>query len=258
MLTKILPAFNEKAYGADRYQAMIEAQQIIASSSTFLDTETTGLSNAYLVEICILSHHGSSLINTLIKPPIPIPEETTRIHGITNEMVANAPEFPGIYPRLKQILEGQSVCIYNASFDIGIIDNCCDYYKLPRIEIKADCAMNLYADYYGEWSRYWGNNKWQKLPGGGEHRAYSDAKACYKLVHAMAQPESCPYVTPSRIFPPKQLFIHWIPWLSLTLQVERKYGSRKLKEWSIKKPVFSLSPLAKNETDAEIFQQFSF
>ncbi|MEH2069773.1 MAG: 3'-5' exonuclease [Nostoc sp.] len=152
MLTNILPAFNTKAYSTDRYQAMIEAQKIIASNPNFLDTETTGLNNAYLVEICILSHHGSSLINTLVKPPVSIPAETTRIHGITNEMVAQSPEFSLIYPWLKQILEGKSVCIYNASFDIAILDNCCDYYDLPRIEFQADCAMLLYADYYGEWS----------------------------------------------------------------------------------------------------------
>lgn len=242
MLTHSLPAFNEKAYDKSRYKAMIKARNIIAAKSRFLDTETTGLHNAFLVEICVLSHYGSPLINTFVKPPIPIPQETTRIHGITDEMVTNAPEFPDIYPRLKEILEGHPICIYNASFDTAIIDNCCDYYQLPQIKIEARCAMLIYADYYGEWSKYWGNNKWQKLPGSGEHRAYSDARACRRLVRAMAKPESCNWTPPEKIFPATQLWCYWHPWLSLELRVMQKWGSRRLKEWSIKKPVFSLSP----------------
>ncbi|HHJ4165905.1 TPA: exonuclease domain-containing protein, partial [Raoultella ornithinolytica] len=50
----------------------------------FIDTETTGLGeDAEIVEICIIDSHGSIMLNTLIKPTKPIPDEAIAIHGIT-------------------------------------------------------------------------------------------------------------------------------------------------------------------------------
>src|SRR5690606_33823093 len=53
-----------------------------------LDTETTGLYDAEIVEIAVIDLGGNILMNTLVRPKNPIPAEVTAIHGINNEMVA--------------------------------------------------------------------------------------------------------------------------------------------------------------------------
>ena len=63
-----------------------------------IDVETTGTAATYgkLTEIAIILHDGintTDTFNTLINPECNIPYNITRLTGITNEMVANAPKF---------------------------------------------------------------------------------------------------------------------------------------------------------------------
>src|SRR3989344_2971103 len=60
------------------------------------DTETTGISSASdcIVEIAAVAfdeEFEQRTFATLVKPPIPIPREVIRIHGIDDTMVADAP-----------------------------------------------------------------------------------------------------------------------------------------------------------------------
>jgi DNA polymerase-3 subunit epsilon len=62
------------------------------SEYIILDVKTTGLDgDSEIVEIAIIDLDENPLFETLIKPVSLIPEEATAIHGITNEMVENAP-----------------------------------------------------------------------------------------------------------------------------------------------------------------------
>ena len=54
------------------------------------------------------------------QPTIPIPEGAIAIHGITDEMVKDAPNFCEVYPQIVAALAGKEVLIYNANFDIRI------------------------------------------------------------------------------------------------------------------------------------------
>ena len=58
----------------------------------FYDTETTGLSpeHDFIVEIAASTFTGE-VFTTLVNPGIPIPAQTSRIHGIDNKTVAQAP-----------------------------------------------------------------------------------------------------------------------------------------------------------------------
>jgi DNA polymerase III subunit epsilon len=69
-----------------------------------LDTETTGLDFAEVVEIAIINHNKEVLLNTLVKPLDPIPDEAIAIHGITNEMVETATSFASIHHDLYHYL----------------------------------------------------------------------------------------------------------------------------------------------------------
>lgn len=104
---------------------------------TALDTETTGLLRPeateshlqpFIIEIYICKFDDEFNIvdefETFIRPPVPVPEEITRITGITNDMVLNAPTFIEVYDDLVKFLLGEEV-IYaqNCTFDIGMLRN---------------------------------------------------------------------------------------------------------------------------------------
>ena len=111
-----------------------------------MDTETTGLkSDDEMVQLCVLDQDGIVLIDTLFKPSEPIPAEVSAIHGITNDMVADAPLFTDLYPVIKEIMLRAVVCIYNADFDNRIFDQTCSKYRLPFIEYKSVCIMKAYT-----------------------------------------------------------------------------------------------------------------
>lgn len=93
----------------------------------FIDLETTGvnLANDRIVEIAIVKMMPDGSRQTkrkLINPGMPIPAESTEIHGITNEMVKDAPTFKAVANELKQYIEGCDLGGYNSNrFDIPLL-----------------------------------------------------------------------------------------------------------------------------------------
>lgn len=62
-------------------------------------------------------------IETLIKPPIPIPKEITKITGIDDSMVEKAPSFLEVYDDLYDLYEGcRYVVGQNIEFDLGMLN----------------------------------------------------------------------------------------------------------------------------------------
>jgi DNA polymerase III subunit epsilon len=85
----------------------------------FIDIEATGnnVSIDRIVEIAIIKHlpDGSRTVKRkLLNPQIPIPAAITEIHGITDEMVKDAPVFKQAAHDLKQFLDGCDLSCYNA------------------------------------------------------------------------------------------------------------------------------------------------
>lgn len=96
----------------------------------FFDTETTGLSpdkGDRIVEIgAIQMENGIILDETFhkyIHPDRNIPMESTKIHGITNDKVKNAPRFAEIVKDFLQFIEGATLVAHNANFDIKFINH---------------------------------------------------------------------------------------------------------------------------------------
>lgn len=91
-----------------------------------VDIETTGGSpkDSKITEIAIYKHNGTEVIDsyeTLVNPEMTIPIFVSRLTGITDKMVANAPKF---YEIAKEIVEFTEDCIFvahNVGFDYGII-----------------------------------------------------------------------------------------------------------------------------------------
>ncbi|MFZ4058901.1 MAG: exonuclease domain-containing protein [Ferruginibacter sp.] len=93
----------------------------------FIDLETTGvnLSSDRIVEIAIIKINPDGTRVTkrkLINPEMPIPAQTTAIHGITDEMVKNESTFKQAGNELKQFIENCDLGGYNSNrFDIPML-----------------------------------------------------------------------------------------------------------------------------------------
>jgi len=92
----------------------------------FLDTETTGLSMDHGAKICEIAMLKvcdgiETEFNTLVNPGSPISENSSNIHGITNEMVKNAPIFSDIAKDVANFIDGFVLVCHNASFDLNFI-----------------------------------------------------------------------------------------------------------------------------------------
>lgn len=93
----------------------------------FIDLETTGVNLAVdrIIEIAIikvLPDGKRSVKRKLINPQIPIPKQSSDIHGITIEMVKDAPAFKEVAHELKQMLDGCDIAGYNSNrFDIPML-----------------------------------------------------------------------------------------------------------------------------------------
>lgn len=93
----------------------------------FFDLETTGInvSKDRIVEIAILKVYPSGEKESrtwLVNPEIPIPPETTAIHGITDEDVEDKPTFKELAPQVVQMIEGSDVAGFNSNrFDIPLL-----------------------------------------------------------------------------------------------------------------------------------------
>lgn len=93
----------------------------------FFDLETTGvdIATSRIVEIaCIKIDLDGNKIekHSLINPTIPIPKESSEVHGITDEKVANAPKFIELSKSLYAFFYGCDIAGYNSdSFDIPLL-----------------------------------------------------------------------------------------------------------------------------------------
>ncbi len=93
----------------------------------FFDIEATGvnLSTDRIVEIAIVKIFpgGSRVVKRkLINPGMPIPKNVIEIHGITDEMVKDAPTFKQAGNELKQFIEGCDLGGYNSNrFDVPML-----------------------------------------------------------------------------------------------------------------------------------------
>jgi len=93
----------------------------------FIDLETTGTNPGLdrIVEIAIvkiLPDGTRSVKRKILNPEIPIPKTCSDLHGITDEMVKDAPTFRQVAQELKQMLDGCDFAGYNSNrFDIPLL-----------------------------------------------------------------------------------------------------------------------------------------
>ena len=99
----------------------------ISKPLCFFDLETTGInvSSDRIVEISVLKIYpnGNKESRTwLVNPGIKIPQEAINVHGISNEMVVNEPNFSEIAHEVKSMINNCDLAGYNSDkFDIPLL-----------------------------------------------------------------------------------------------------------------------------------------
>lgn len=91
-----------------------------------VDIETTGSHPAHdqIIEIAVYLHDGAKVTDqfcSLVNPNLPIPPFIARLTGITDDMVAHAPELHEIAPKLHEMLDGRVFVAHNVHFDHSFV-----------------------------------------------------------------------------------------------------------------------------------------
>jgi DNA polymerase-3 subunit epsilon len=164
-----------------------------------LDTETTGLRGAEVVEIAVVDPQRKVLFHSLVKPKAPIPREAAEIHGITNDMVKNSPTWPEVWKALYPLIRDKLILIYNQRFDLQVLRDSFRAWTREELEqaglkphdiyqalkqLRTDCVMRAYADLRtrGRWVRL------EEAAGKSVHRAVDDCLATIDVIRSCHNP----------------------------------------------------------------------
>lgn len=152
------------------------------------DTETSGKYplSAEICEIAAVKWRGGQVVETfesLIKPSQPMGAEVIAIHGITNEMVENAPSISERIGDFHRFIAGGVVVAHHSPFDLGFVAHEFEKAGLALPQEPALCSSLLSRKLFPESQNHRLQTliKFFDLPQGTAHRALDDTKACLEV-----------------------------------------------------------------------------
>lgn len=190
---EVLPSHKANGKLNDRKARISEqVQKLLDGGIVILDTETTGLNpqRDEAVQIAVIDSAGKTLLDTLVKPTVPVDPGAYAIHKIGQTELENAPDFADVRRQLEDALLDKQVVIFNANYDTAILRNM----AFDGFMAAPFCAMLAYAEFNGEPGRY-GGYKWVSLvnacqamgvPVRDAHTALGDCLMTLDLMKAMA------------------------------------------------------------------------
>lgn len=148
-----------------------------------VDIETTGGSavKSRITEIAIYIHDGKKItgeFQTLINPKREIPANITRLTGISNEMVLNAPTFEEVANQINNFTKNHIFVAHNVNFDYGFLRE--SFQRIGQsFRRKKLCTVRLSRKLLpGKFSYSLGKLcVSENIPLSNRHRAAGDAKA---------------------------------------------------------------------------------
>lgn len=165
---------------------------------TAIDFETANSSGASACSVGMVKVRDGRVVEReywLLRPPFPydeFAEWNVRIHGITPEMVADAPGWGDRLAEFREFAGADWLVAHNAGFDMGVIEKSCAVLELPVPDHRYLCSLQVARKTYHLDS--------YRLPvaamaAGFEdfshHNALADAEACAGIVaHAAKRHES--------------------------------------------------------------------
>ncbi|MES2154557.1 MAG: 3'-5' exonuclease [bacterium] len=153
------------------------------------DLETTGLDGekARIVEFCFIELDAGlaemGRWSELVNPGMPIPEETVKVHGITDAMVASRPAFAAFASRVQALVQDAVLVAHNHKFDLEILSR-----ELARAGQRALAPNHPCIDthqiesYVNSHSLAATYERYVGTPFDGAHRSEADTAACVEVL----------------------------------------------------------------------------
>lgn len=105
----------------------------------FYDTETTGTNTDKdrVIEIAAYNSATQETFSSYVNPQIPIPQEASSVHGITDQMVADSPSFAVVFEQFLQFCGTGNVLVAhnNNNFDYPLLVKECQRHSLPPLDL---------------------------------------------------------------------------------------------------------------------------
>ena len=152
------------------------------------DTETSGAFplEAEVIELGAVKWFKGEVIGkfqTLLKPSKELQPDNIRIHGITNEMVSDAPLMNTEISKFCEFIDNSVLLAHHAPFDLGFLA-----VAIEKNSLRFPHNLNLCSSLLSRALLTTTNHKLQtlikelNLVGGEAHRAYDDSFACLQVL----------------------------------------------------------------------------
>lgn len=171
---------------------------LATAAIVYWDTETTGTGpDDEIIAFGAVNQFGETLFSTLIQPVnMDRVSVAGHVHGLTPDKLRDAPFFPEVFPAINRLLTQSLWVIYNAEFDVRLLEQDCLRHGLPLlVPVGVTCAMQLFAEYHGEWNfqhRHWQPKKLEfaaaqfMIGQPVAHDALADARTTHALLEKIA------------------------------------------------------------------------
>ncbi len=153
----------------------------------FVDIETTGSSPATsrVLEVGVVRVEGNRVVGTyqsLVQPDESVPSWITRLTGIADDYVAEAPRFEQAAAELRRVLDGAVFVAHNVWFDYGFLRR-----EFGRLEMAFGppllCTVALSRRLFPEYRHHRLADLIERhgLVTAARHRAFDDAEALWQF-----------------------------------------------------------------------------
>jgi DNA polymerase-3 subunit epsilon len=152
---------------------------------TFIDLETTGgkFQRDRVIEIGIIQYLNGELVNqfeTLVNPECFLPSMITKITGIRESDLVNAPTFEQIYLQVYDLIKDSVLVAHNVNFDYGFLKAEFDRFGIS-LNNKTVCSVRVSRLLYPEHKKHSLDSIIERFNFSCDrrHRALDDAKVIY-------------------------------------------------------------------------------
>lgn len=167
-------------------------ESVLTDGFVAIDLETTGLDPGQdaIVEVAAIhfvgARPGRSYV-THVNPGRPISPESTRIHGITDDMVAGGATIREALVELERVCASHVLAGHGISFDLAILGRERRAHGLTPVTNPALDTMRLAAALHPDWERFSFDEVASRVGIGilGRHTAEGDARAAGELLLAL-------------------------------------------------------------------------
>lgn len=180
----------EFAGGVFKVRGGVRAKDLFnAPSYCVVDVETAGRGpkEGAIIEIAAVRVANGSVADSfsrLVDPGFPISPEDTKIHGITDDMVAGMPPIDEVLPAFLDFLGDSVFVAHNAPFDLSYINEALGRKYSQKMINPVICTLKLSRMLYPNLESHSLERvvRALRIKGDVRHRALDDAKACAGLL----------------------------------------------------------------------------